>query len=463
MAFLDDNFLLTTDTARELYHEAAGFMPIYEYYSRMSARMIVDNVHIENLSQLLLFQDHHAWRAMLTAGVPEELIRGNGDDWEKFLAYAKVLPQAIGNPLYHLTHMTLRELFGMEETLNESTARAIWSQANERLKSPEYRVQGLLARWRVHSLCTNEEPLSDLKAYQMAQAAGLKLRLKPIFCPDVLLRPGQAGFADYVRRLGDSCGIVIRSVADIMTALDKRMDYFHAYGCRAADHSMDTLPRFIPDEEKANKALRAALSGAPIKSKALSSYQSLLYLRLGLLYARRGWVQHYHLSALRNTNQRMYVLYGRDTGFDAINDEPVAQKLSQLLDAQDRSMSLPKTVLYSANPGQNAALMALLGSHQQSDLPGKMQMGAPWRFQNNRRGIEKQLKDLASMTLIRQHIGMTAGGASISNFSRHGYFRRILCDILGRLVEAGEFPADLQLLKSTVRAIAYHNAAEYFD
>ena len=424
----------------------------------MSARMIVDDVHIENISQLLLFQDHHAWRAMLAAGVPEELIRGNGEDWEKFLAYARVLPQAIGNPLYHLTHMTLRELFGIEEPLNESTARAIWSEANQRLTSPEYRVQGL-ARWRC-TACAPTRTAERPQAYQQAQARGLKLRLKPIFCPDVLLSPGQAGFVDYVRRLGDSCGIAIRSVADLITAIDKRMDYFHAYGCRAADHSMDALPRFTPDEEKANRALRAALSGAPIKGKALASYQSLMYLRLGHLYARRGWVQHYHLSALRNTNQRMYVLYGGDTGFDAISDEPVAQKLSRLLDAQDRSMSLPKTVLYSANPAQNAALMALLGSHQQSDLPGKMQMGAPWRFQNNRRGIEKPEGPGQHDAAPAAH--RDDGGRRVhQQLLRHSYFRRFCATSWADWWR----PANTRrppLLKATVRAIAYRERGRLF-
>lgn len=461
--FLGEDFLLSTPTARQLYHDAARDMPIYEYYSRLATNLVAGDEEVQNLSHLLLSHDHHAWRAMQTAGVPEELIRGNGDDWEKFLAYAKVLQSAIGNPLFHLTHMTLNRLFGITETLNEGSARAIWDHCNERLKSPDMRAQSLLARYRVQSVCINEEPLSELTSYRRAQTSQTRIKLYPIFFPGRFLSPTQSGFADSVARLGDLTGGSIRSVADLITALEKRMDYFHAHGCRAADHSLDSLPSFVPDEERAERAFRAALGGNPIKGKQLASYLSLMQLRLGLLYAKRGWVQHYHISALRDTNQRMYALYGGDTGFDALNDAPIAQNLSRLLDAQDRSMSLPKTVLYSANPSQNAALIALMGSHQQAGVSGKMQMGAPWRFQNHRGGIEMHLKSLASMSLLNHSIGMTAGGAAIGSFSRHEYFRRILCDTIGNWVEAGEFPADIPLLKAMVRAIAYQNAAGFFD
>lgn len=463
-AFLDGDFLLNTQTTRQLYHEAAKAQPIYEYYSRMDAEAIVENRPYENLTQLLLSHDHHAWRAMQTAGVDEELIRGNGDDWEKFLAFVRVLQTAIGNPLYHLTHMALRQLLGMEELLSENNARSVWDAARERLKSPEHHPQGLLERSRVQVLCRNEAPHSKLRSYQQAAMhGGLKTRLQPIFCPDGLLRAGQSGFAEEVKQLSAAAGRSIRSIADLLIALELRMDAFHVTGCRAADHSLDLVPRFNPNPEAAERAFRSAMGGEPLKPRALHSYQSYLLVQLGLQYARRGWVQHYHVSALRNTNQRMAALFGQDTGFDALSDAAMASRLSSLLDAQDRTMSLPSTVLYSANPAQNAALIALMGSYQQSGVVGKMQLGAPWRFQNHLQGIQRQLRELSAMSLLSTHIGMTAGGAAISSLARHDYFRRSLCDLIGRWVEAGEFPPQMPLLKSLVRDLSYHNAARYFS
>lgn len=462
-AFLSDDFLLRTDTAKKLYHEAAADLPIYEYYGRMDAEAIVANRPYENLTQLLLAQDHHAMRAMQTAGVDEALIRGNGDDWEKFLAFVRVLQTAIGHPLYHLTHLALRRLLGINEILSENNARSVWEAGIERLQSPENRPQGLLERCRVNTLCRNELPHSPLKPYQLASSHGMPLTLRPIFCADGLLNIQQSSFADELKQLGAASRINIRSLEDMLAALEVRMDLFHAAGCRAADHSMDAIPRFDPDPEKAERAFRAAQSGSPVRGKAAQSYQSLFYVRLGLLYARRGWVQHYHISALRNTNQRMSALYGQNTGFDAVGDAAIATRLSKLLDAQDRSLSLPRTVLYSANPAQNAVLIALMGSYQQSGIEGRMQLGAPWRFQNHYAGIRSQLHDLAGMSLLSHNIGMTAGGGSIASIVRHEYFRRILCDLLGQWVEAGEFPPQMQLLKGLVRRLSYQNAAAYFS
>ena len=439
-------------------------MPIFDYHSHLSAEAIAQDDHFLNLTHLALAQDHHKWRLMLADGVDEELIRGNADDWDKFLAYARVLQGAIGHPQYHWTHLELQRIFGIREPLNENTARRIWDACNEKLKSPEYSAQGLLKLFGVHTIYTAEDPLDELKPHQRLRSnPSIKLRLRPTFCPDKVLMPGEPGFADYISRLSAITGITIKSLPDLMTALEQRMDYFHAQGCRTADHSMAWVPKVRLDEEQAEKAFRSALMGQPLRARQLHSYQALLYVSLGLQYAKRNWVQQYHIGSLNNNNQRMFALYSADAGFDSVADAPIAGELARLLDAQDRSMSLPKTVFYGISPAYHDVICSLIGSFQQSQVQSKMQMGPPWRFQNHRDGLSHYLRSLAGLSLLNRSIGMTADSRSFASFSRHEYFRRILCETIGVWVSSGEYPEDLAALKSMVRNIAYHNAAGYFS
>ncbi len=461
--FMDADFLLTNPVSRQLYREAADAMPVYDYHSHLSSQSIAQNERYENLTHLLLSRDHYKWRLLLTAGVAEDKIRGNASDWEKFLSFARVLQGAVGNPLYHWTHLELQRLFDIHEPLNEQTARRIWDMCNEKLRGDDFRAQAIINRYRVHSLFTCEDALSDLApCLTLQNAPEFKPRLKPIFCPDQAVLIHQNGFSDYISKLSSKTSIPIKSTADLLRALEQRMDYFHAMGCRTADHMLDPVPRCHPDEEAADKALRAAMAGEPLKRKQVDSFESLMYIRLGLLYARRNWVQQYHIGSLRNTNQRMYAMYGTNVGFDSVSDQAIADNLSQLLDAQNRSMSLPKTILFGINPAHNYVLGSMIGNYQQSEVEGKMQMGPPWRFQNHRDGISEYLRGLSNLSLLSCSIGMTADCRSIASFSRHEYFRRILCETIGVWVEFGEYPTDMNYLKGMVRNICYHNALGYF-
>lgn len=462
--FMDVEFLLTGRLASQLFHESAEQMPIFDYHSHLSADAIAANQPFQNLTHLLLANDHYKWRMMLTDGVEEDLIRGNAPDWDKFLAYARVLQGAIGNPLYHWTHLELQRIFGIHEPLNEHTAKRIWDECNEKLGSPDYRPQALLERFGVRTIYTAEEPLSGLKAHQqLINQPAVKVRVRPTFSPDAAMQIDQPGFAAFIAKLGETTNKTIRSLSDLLEALESRVDFFHAVGCRTADHRMETVPRFRLDEEKADRALKSALSGQLVKAKQADTYRTVLLIKLGLLYARRNWVQQYHIGSLRNTNQRMYALYGPDVGFDSVSDAPIADNLSRLLDAQERVMSLPRTILYCINPAHSYVVGSMIGNFQQSDLQGKLQIGPPWRFYNQRDGIQSHLQLLSNLSLLNRSIGMTADSRSFASFSRHEYFRRILCERIGIWVSYGEFPNDIGALRTIVRDICYHNAARYFE
>lgn len=462
--FMDEEFLLTSQLGSQLYHESAEHVPIFDFHSHLNADAIADNRPFENLTHLLLTHDHYKWRMMLTDGVEEDLIRGNAPDWEKFLAYARVLQGAIGNPLYHWTHLELQRIFNIHEPLNEQTARRIWDECNEKLASPEYRPQALLERFHVRTIFTSEDPLSNLKAQQtLINQPTFKVRVRPTFCPDAALQIDQPGFTAFMGKLGELTNKTIRGLSDLMEALEARIDFYHAVGCRCADHRMDTIPRFRLDEEKADRTLRSALAGQPVRTKQTDTFRTVMLVKLGLLYARRNWVQQYHIGSLPNTNQRMYALYGPDVGFDSVSDAPIAANLFQLLDAQERVMSLPKTILYCINPAHNYVVGSMIGNFQQSGVQGKLQIGPPWRFYHQRDGIQSHLRLLANLSLLNRNIGMTADSRSFASFSRHEYFRRILCECIGVWVSYGEYPDDMNALRAMVRDICYHNAVRYFE
>ena len=461
--FMGNDFLLTSSTARQLYHEGAENLPVFDYCSHLNADAIAQDSQFENLSQLLMAHDHDTRRLMLADGVEEDKIMGNAPDWEKFLAYTKVLHGAIGHPLYHWMHMELRRVFDVKESLDQSTARHIWDECNEKLKSPEFSTQGLLKKFNIHTVCTAEDPLSELKAHHRIRSnVALQFKVRPTFCPDKALQIGQAGFTQFVLKLGEICGQSINNLQDLLSALEKRIDYFHAAGCRSADHAMASPPKIGLDEEKADKAFRSALFGQPLKDKQIASFQSLLYVHLGQHYAKRNWVQQYHIGSMRNNKQRVPAIYSNDEGFDSVTDEPIARNLSLLLDAQDATASLPRTVLYCINPSENLVIASMISNLQQSGIPCKLQIGPPGRFQNQKECISSYLLGLANTSLLRHHIGMTSDSPSFARFSRHEYFRRILCETIGDWVESGEYPNDLPYLLEVVRNISFHNAIAFF-
>ena len=461
--FMDKDFLLTTETARALYFGAAADMPILDYHCHLSPREIAENISFRNVGHLFLGGDHYKWRAMLSFGIPENLIRGDGDDKDKFFAYAKMLPHAIGNPLYHWTHLELRRVFGIDTVLNEKTAPAIWEQCNAMLGTEDFRAQRLIDKFNVYALCTTDDPVDDLGSHmQILREGTLRAKVLPAFRPDKAVYADRPGFADYIGKLSSVSGTTIHSTEDVMAALEKRVSFFHEAGCRISDHALDTVPYADVKMKKADRALRDSLEGEPVSPEDAAHYRTALLTALGGMYHKKGWVQQYHIAAMRNNNTRIFHKYGPDVGFDSILDEPIAYNLSRLLDAQDAKDCLPKTILYSLNPAANAIIGTMLGNFQQSLMPGKIQMGSAWWFMDQRDGMVDQMKTLSSLGLLSRFVGMLTDSRSFVSYPRHEYFRRILCDVLGTWVENGEYPNDMDFLQSMVRDICFNNAQQYF-
>ena len=461
--FMDEHFLLTTDTARTLYHEAAAKMPIIDYHCHLSPKEIAQNIQFRNITHLMLGGDHYKWRAMLSWGVDESLIRGDGDDKEKFIAFADALSHAIGNPLYHWTHLELQRVFGIYTPLNKETAPEIFDQASALLQTEEYRAQALIDKFNVDYLCTTDDPIDDLSFHQAIAAEGkLKARVLPTFRPDKAVNIEKAGFADYIQQLSRAAGMEIKSTADVLCALERRVEYFHACGCRISDHGMDTVPFGEPSFKQADKALKAALAGEEMKQKHIDSYRTVILAGLGGMYAQRGWAQQYHMNAMRNNNTAMFRRYGPDVGFDSITDAQIAHNLSRLMDLQDAQGQLPKTILYSLNPAAHHVIGTMLGNFQQSGIKGKIQMGSAWWFLDQRDGMEEQLRILSNLGVLDTFVGMLTDSRSFISYPRHEYFRRILCNLIGRWVENEEYPADMDALKQLVMDISYNNAKNYF-
>ncbi|MGI6239307.1 MAG: glucuronate isomerase [Christensenellales bacterium] len=463
--FMDEDFLLTTSTARRLYYEFAKDMPIYDYHCHLSPREIAENIGFRNIGHLMLGGDHYKWRAMAAFGIPDELIRGDADDYARFRAYAKAMPYMIGNPLYHWTHLELQRVFGIDTPLSERTADEIWEKANALLATDAYRAKRLIERFNVKLVCTTDDPIDDLAWHaKIAQDADFHVKVLPTFRPDKAINVDRAGFADYIKQLGALTGVEIRTTADAIAALEARVDYFHRHGARISDHGLDRIVYAPVDTTCADAALACALRGDAPDTGDAEQYKTALLIALGAMYKQRGWAQQYHMNALRNNNTAMFEKHGPDTGFDSISDEPVGDKLSRLLDAQERAGALPKTVLYSLNPAANHMLASMAGNFQtEAGVRGKVQFGSAWWFLDQRDGMVEQMRTLASIGLLGTFIGMLTDSRSFVSYPRHEYFRRILCDILGTWVENGEYPADFEMLGEIVRGICYENAKAYFD
>ena len=375
-----------------------------------------------------------------------------------------MLPHAIGNPLYHWTHLELRRVFQIDTVLNETTADEIWEKCNALLATEEYRAQRLIEKFNVDTLCTTDDPIDDLRYHaQIAREKTLKTKVLPAFRPDKAVNVDRVGFAEYLEKLSAAAHMPIRNTEDVIAALEKRVDFFHEAGCRISDHGMDTVQYAHVDFAKADKAFLDGLSGLPVSPENAAPYRTALLTALGGMYHKRSWVQQYHIAAMRNNNARIFKTYGPDVGFDSIGDEPIAHNLSRLLDAQDQTDSLPKTILYSLNPAANAAIGTMLGNFQQSSIPGKIQMGSAWWFLDQRDGMVDQMKTLANLGLLSRFVGMLTDSRSFVSYPRHEYFRRILCDVIGTWVENGEYPSDMEFLKDLVRNICFNNAKQYFN
>ncbi|MBQ4158654.1 MAG: glucuronate isomerase [Clostridia bacterium] len=462
--FMNEDFLLTTDAAKKLYHEYAENMPICDYHCHLIPREIAENKQFRNITELFLGGDHYKWRAMASNGVDDKFIRGDGDDYEKFLAYAKTISLAIGNPLYHWTHLELKRVFGIDTPLTEKTAPEIWEKANKMLATEEFRAKRLIEKFNVTHLCTTDDPADSLEYHiEIAKDENFKTKVLPTFRPDKAIKISMPGFKEYIEKLASVSGVKIETAEDVVKALRVRAEFFHANGCRVSDHGLDTVPGGDACACKANEAFKAVMAGEKACECAMESYRSYLLVELGGIYKSLGWGQQYHMNAQRNNNGPMYRKYGPDTGFDSISDELIAEKLGKILNAQEEKGMLPKTILYTLNPNANYVLGSTIGNFQtEAGIPGKMQFGSAWWFCDQKDGMFQQMKDLAALGMLSAFVGMLTDSRSFVSYPRHEYFRRILCELLGSWVDNGEYPEDWDTLKTIVQGICYNNAMNYF-
>ena len=460
--FMDDDFLLEGDVARKLYHEYAEHMPIYDFHCHISPAMIAENHRFANIGELMLGGDHYKWRVMLSNGVDDRLCRGDADWLDKWKAFAASLKYCVGNPMFHWTHLELRRVFGIEEVLSEKTAEDIWNRANALLAKDEFRARGLIEKFGVKLVCTTDDPVDDLRFHKEIAQQDNSFVVYPAWRPDKLLGVERAGFAAYLNTLSTVSGIPCTDIGAVVRATEARMDYFHACGARLSDHALDTVPYQKTDAATADAVLRKALAGESLSREEIEAYKTYMLVELGRMYKARGWVQQYHIGALRNNNPRMFEKYGPDVGFDSIHDSNIAENLSRLMAEQEREGNLPKTVLYCLNPKDNYVIGTMLGNFQGEGIPGKIQFGSGWWFCDQQFGMVEQMKALASLGLLGRFVGMLTDSRSFISYPRHEYFRRILCNLIGQWVENGEYPEDYEALEEIVKGICYNNAVAYF-
>ncbi len=463
MSFINDKFILKNKTARKLYKNYASNLPIIDYHCHINPQEIAENKRFENITQVWLYGDHYKWRLMRSNGVPEEEITGSADDYTKFLNFAKVLPKAIGNPMYHWTHLELNKYFGYKGILNEDTAPDVWEFCNKKLKQENLSVRGIIEMSNVKVIGTTDDPVDSLIWHEkIAEDKSFAPRVVPSFRPDKAINIEKAGFCEYITKLSEVSGIEIKSVADVKSALSNRLQYFCEHGCKASDHGLDYIVYEEADDKEIEKIFQTVMSGKKVTQQQADAYKTDIMLHLGREYHKNGVVMQLHYGAIRNTNTKMYEKLGADTGFDCISTRPCGEATVAFLNALNIDDQLPKTILYSLNPQDNAMLDTFLGAFQGTEVAGKIQHGSAWWFNDTKRGMEEQMKSLADLSLLGNFIGMLTDSRSFLSYTRHDYFRRILCNLIGEWIESGEYPHDAKAVREMVEGICFKNAQRYF-
>jgi len=463
MGIINDGFLLKSDTAKRLY-EAAKDMPIIDYHCHIDPREIYENRRFDNITQVWLGGDHYKWRLMRSNGVTEDEITGDADDYTKFLRFAEMLPKAIGNPMYHWCHLELKRFFGYDGVLNGDTAREVYDLCNKKLRQDGMTVRAIIEKSNVKMIGTTDDPADDLKWHKLiAEDKSFNTAVCPTFRPDKAVNIDKAGFADYIKKLSAAAEIDIKTVSDVKAALEKRLDYFCSLGCRATDHGLDYVVYEPASEESVNEIFKRALRGEKVSQSEADRYKTELMLFLGEKIAEKGIVMQLHYGAQRNTNTVMFNKLGADTGFDCISVKNCGEALTGFLNALNVKGKLPKTIIYSLNPNDNELIDTVLGCFQGTEAQGKIQHGSAWWFGDTKSGMEAQLKSLANLSLLGNFVGMLTDSRSFLSYTRHEYFRRILCNLLGEWVENGEYPDDKITLETIVKDISYNNAKKYFN
>ncbi|RUA10360.1 MAG: glucuronate isomerase [Flavobacteriia bacterium] len=461
--FITDNFLLQNKFAEELYHDHAAKQPIIDYHCHLPPDQIAADHIFENLTEVWINGDHYKWRAMRTVGVNEKYITGHASDAEKFRAWAGTVPQTLRNPLYHWTHLELKRYFDIDLLLSKETADEIYQEASAKLNSSAYSCQNLIQKMDVEVVCTTEDPTDTLEHHQKIAKSEYGVHISTSFRPDKTLLISHDGYKSYLRQLESISDVEITSFKTLCDALSKRVDFFHEHGCRLSDHGLSYVPYAEASDTEIESIFAKKQKEEPLIPMEVEKYQTALLLFLAEQYHAKGWVQQFHLGALRNTNSRMLHKLGPDTGWDSIGDYSQAYTLSRFLDALDSKDKLAKTILYNLNPSDNEMLAAMIGNFNDGTVKGKMQFGSGWWFLDQKDGITKQLNALSNMGLLSCFIGMLTDSRSFLSYPRHEYFRRILCNLLGEEIEKGELPKDIDLIGNIVADICYANAKEYFD
>lgn len=461
-AFLDDDFLLTTPTARRLY-QVARSMPILDYHCHLDPKEIAQDRRFENITQVWLGGDHYKWRLMRANGVDEAYITGDAPDREKFQKWAETLELAIGNPLYHWSHLELRRYFGYEGVLNGDTAQGVWELCNQKLQEPGMSARNLIANSGVTLVCTTDDPADSLEWHQqLAQDSSFPVKVLPAWRPDAAMGLERPEYLDYLQRLGQAAGVEIRTYGDLKKALLSRMAFFDKMGCRASDHALTAAVCQPASEEELERVFQKRLEGEPLTQEELAAFQTGFLRFVAGEYKRLGWVMQLHYGCRRNNNTRMFHKLGRDTGYDAVLQGTPSLEVAAFLDLLASQDALPRMVLYSLNPNDDEGLHSVIGCFQDGTPLGRIQQGSAWWFNDHKAGMVKQLTAFANGGLLGNFIGMLTDSRSFLSYPRHEYFRRILCELLGAWVENGEYPADWKALEKMVRGVCYNNAVEFF-
>ena len=461
--FMGENFLLNTESAKKLYHDYAETMPILDYHCHINPEQIAKDYRFSTITEAWLGGDHYKWRLMRNAGVDERYITGDADDWEKFLAYAKVLPRAVGNPLYHWTHLELKRYFDCDLIINEENARAIYDHCNKRLQDPDMTVRGIIKRSNVTLICTTDDPIDDLHWHEaIAADPTCEVKVLPAWRPDKAVNIHKPGFVEYIKKLGEVSGYAVDSISGVRAALSSRLDFFGKMGCINSDHGLDYVPFAPASDDEVDAIFKRAMAGGEISSCDADKYITSLLLFLGREYSKRGWVMQIHYSALLNPNKRMFAKIGADSGFDCMGQTQCLEDLSKLMNELESEDKLPRMVLYSLNSADNEILDVICGAFQSAGIAGKIQHGSAWWFNDTKTGMQAQLTSYANLGVLGNFIGMLTDSRSFLSYTRHEYFRRILCGVIGQWIEDGEYPADFETAGQLVKDISYNNAVRFF-
>lgn len=461
--FMDEDFLLSTETAKKLYHEYAEVMPIIDYHCHLSPKEIYEDIKFDNITQVWLGADHYKWRQMRSNGVEERYITGDASDREKFQKWAETLEMTIGNPLYHWSHLELKRYFGYEGYLNGETAEEVWNLCNEKLAQASMTARNLIRQSNVTHLCTTDDPVDSLEWHKkLAEDDSFDVKVFPAWRPDKAMYLEKADYVSYLEKLGEVSGVKIESFAALIEALRSRIDFFASMGCNVSDHGLAYVMYAPASDEEVEKIFAKRLAGEIPDASEEAKFKTAFLVAMGKEYHKRNWVMQLHYGVKRDNSRRVFGKLGPDAGIDCISNYTPSAELADFLNALDETDELPKTIIYSLNPIDNAAIGTIIGCFQNSSAVGKIQQGSAWWFNDHKPGMQEQMTSLASLGLLGNFIGMLTDSRSFLSYTRHEYFRRIMCELIGGWVENGEYPADYKVLEKIVKGISYNNCKRYF-